>query len=252
MALPTRKLLLISRLVLLGLGLTGPRRVRSWATRLHDVLWLYPTLTRNCQWHGPVVTHFTTEKREIWLTIDDGPDPEDTPEMLELLQQHGAKATFFVIGKKVEQHRALVRRILEEGHTLGNHTFSHPAAIWWAMPRWLVRKEINLGNETLVVATGQKPRWFRSPVGMNNASIHPAASAARQRVIGWSAAGGDGCPVAPTEVTRRIMAQVKPGAIILIHEAGRSRRRNVTLARLLETLSAEGYRCVLPQDSSLR
>lgn len=252
MAFPTRTILLVGRLVLLGLGMTGPRRVRAWTTRLHDILWLYPTLTRNSQWHGPVVTHFATEKRVVWLTIDDGPDPEDTPDMLDLLREHGAKATFFVIGRKVEQQRGLVRRILAEGHTLGNHTFSHPAALWWAMPRWLVRKQINLGNETLVAATGKKPRWFRSPVGMNNASIHPVVWAAGQRVIGWSAAGGDGCPVAPTEVTRRIMAQVKPGAIILIHEAGCTRRRAVTLARLLEALSAEGYQCVLPEESSLR
>lgn len=252
MALPTRNLLLTARLALLAAGFAGPPRARAWARRAHDILWLCPTLSRNCQWHGPVATRFITESKEVWLTIDDGPDPEDTPELLALLKQHGALATFFVIGKKVEQHRALVRRILSEGHTLGNHTFSHPAASWWAMPRPLVRREIALGNEVLLAATGQKPRWFRSPVGMNNFSIHPVVRAARQRVIGWSASGGDGCPVAPSEVCRRIMTQVAPGTIILLHEAGASRRRAVTLSRVLEALAGEGYRCVLPEESMLR
>lgn len=252
MALPTRNLLLTARLLLLAAGLAGSRRSRAWAWRMHDALWLYPTLTRNCQWHGPVVTHFSTEKKEVWLTIDDGPDPEDTPEILDLLRGHEALATFFVIGKKVEQHRALVRRILSEGHSLGNHTFNHPSAGWWALPRPLVRREIALGNETLQAATGQKPRWFRSPVGMNNFSVHPAALAAGHMVIGWSASGGDGCPVAPSEVCRRIMMQVSPGAIILLHESGASRRRAVTLSRVLEALAMEGYRCVLPKESELR
>lgn len=252
MALSNRTLLLAARAALLGASFAGPPRSRKWAGRLHDILWLYPTLRRNCQWHGPVVTRFDTEAREVWLTIDDGPDPDGTPELLDLLRQHDARATFFVIGRKVEQHRALTRQILSEGHTLGNHTYSHPASGWWAFPGPLARKEITLGNETLLAATGQKPRWFRSPVGMNNSRVHPAAHAARQRVIGWSAAGGDGCPVAPSEVCRRIMAQVFPGSIVLLHEGGASRRRAVTLSRVLESLTAEGYRCVLPPESALR
>lgn len=252
MARATRNLLLAGKFLTLGLSLTGPRKLRFWSDRVYDVLWLYPTLSRNCDWHGPVATRFETAKKEVWLTIDDGPDPESTPGMLDLLKAHGAKATFFVIGRKVEQNRALVRRIVAEGHSLGNHTFSHPAPAWWILPRPLVRREIALGNETLVAASGRKPRFFRSPVGMNNSSVHPAAHAAGQRVIGWSAAGGDGCPVAPSEVTRRIMTQVQPGSIILIHEGGVSRRREATLARLLEALAEEGYRCVLPKESALR
>jgi peptidoglycan-N-acetylglucosamine deacetylase len=251
MALPTRHLVLTARIALMAVGLMSPRRLRSWTWRALELLWLYPTLTRNCQWHGPVVTRFETDRREVWLTIDDGPDPEDTPDLLDLLREHDAHATFFVIGRKVEQCRPLIRRVLEEGHSLGNHTYSHRAAFWWAMPRPLVRREITLCDETLLVASGQKPRWFRSPVGMNNASIHPAAQATGHRVIGWSAAGGDGCPAAPCEIVSRIMKEVTPGAIILIHEGGCSRRRAVTLARLLEALSAEGYRCVLPEESAL-
>jgi len=230
------------------LTLRGRSRFLSWLA--HDFLWLAPTLRRNCDWHGPVVTHFDTAKREVCLTIDDGPDPRDTPEILDLLARHQARAIFFVIGKKVERHRALCRRILADGHLLGNHTYSHPASHWWALPAPLVDREIARGNEALLTATGSRPSWFRSPVGMSNFSVPPAAQRHGLRVMGWSAAGGDGCSAAPSQIVSRIQANLHPGAILLLHESGASPRRVLTLARLLAALSADGYRCVLPPNLS--
>ncbi len=252
MAFSRRQIVLTARLAALAGIVAGRGRTRRLSWMAHDFLWLYPTLRRNCEWHGPVVTRFETDQREIWLTIDDGPDPRDTPEILDLLARHDARATFFVIGKKVDRHRDLVRRIIEEGHTLGNHTHSHPSALWWGFPGPCVRREIARGNESLAAATGTVPALFRSPVGMNNRHIHPAAHASGQRVIGWSAEGGDGCPATPTRIVNRIMSGIRPGAIALLHESGGSRHRVLTLARLLERLSAEGYRCVIPPESSLR
>jgi len=104
----------------------------------------------------------------------------------------------------------------------------------------------------LLAATGTRPRFFRSPVGMNNSSVHPAAEVEGMRVVGWSACGLDGCPSAPSQVIDRIMANVFPGAIILLHERGRSRRRAATLYRLLDRLEKEGYRCILPEEDALR
>ena len=230
--------------------LKGHARRRAWM--LHDALWLYPTLRRNSAWHGEVLTRMETSSREIWLTIDDGPDEHDTPRMLDLLAQHNAKATFFAIGRKVEQNRALCRRICAEGHEIGNHTFSHPAAVWWALPRPLVRQEIRRGQEAILAATGQLPRWFRSPVGMNTPAVHPATATENLRVVGWSADGCDGgCPAAPTQIVARIMSQIQPGRIVLLHESGGRRHRVLTLARLLEALGKADYRCVLPEADSL-
>lgn len=234
-----------------GVGaLKGRARKQAWMT--HDALWLYPTLRRNCDWHGEVLTRMKPPAREVWLTIDDGPDPQDTPLLLDLLAAHDAKATFFAIGKKVEQNRALCRRICAEGHEIGNHTFSHPAAFWWVLPRPLVSKEIQRGQEAILAATGRLPRWFRSPVGMNNPGVHPAAAAHGLRVVGWSADGCDGgCPTAPTHVVSRIMKRVEPGSIILLHESGGHRRRALALRQLLEALREAEYRCVLPEADSL-
>jgi peptidoglycan-N-acetylglucosamine deacetylase len=232
-----------------ALTLRGRARFASWL--VHDFLWLYPTLRRNCDWHGEVVTRFSTTEREVCLTIDDGPDPRDTPEMLDLLARHQARAAFFVIGEKAERHRSLCRRILAEGHRLGNHTHSHPASRWWALPGPQVHREIARGNDTIMTATGTLPLWFRPPVGMCNFSVHRATRRNGLRVIGWSATGGDGCPAAPSQIVTRIHSGLQPGAIILLHESGSSPRRVLTLARLLETLTEDGYRCVLPPESSL-
>lgn len=230
--------------------MTARGRSRFLWRLAHDFLWLYPTLRRNCPWHGPVVTRFRTTRREVCLTIDDGPDPHDTPDLLDLLARHQARALFFSIGKKTDRHRALSRRILAEGHLLGNHTHSHPASHWWALPAPCIDREIRRANEALLAATGIRPAWFRPPVGMANFSVHPAVHRQGLRVMGWSAAGGDGCPAAPSQIVQRLRAHLRPGAILLLHESGPSRRRAVTLARLLESLAEEGYRCVLPDDSA--
>jgi peptidoglycan-N-acetylglucosamine deacetylase len=248
----TRHLVLAGRLaaILGALAMRGRARAISWVA--HDFLWLYPTLRRNCAWHGEVVTRFETAERAVWLTIDDGPDEMDTPEILDMLAKHDAKATFFAVGKKVEANPSLCRRILSEGHTLENHTYSHPAGFWWAMPRPFVRREIERGSESIRSATGQAPRYFRSPVGMNNLSVHPVAAQLGLRVMGWSADGSDGCPAAPTAIATRIMRALYPGAIILVHESGGSRHRVLTMSRVLDKLDEAGYRTLIPPENSLR
>ena len=244
-----RSYLTAGRLLALAGALTCRGRGRSLAWTAHDALWLYPTLRRNCQWHGPVTTEFTAGNKEVWLTIDDGPDPRDTPEMLDLLALHQAKATFFVVGKKVEANRSLCRRILQEGHSLGNHTQNHRATAWWMLPGPVIRSEMRTCSEAILAATGTRPQLFRSPVGMTNAAVHPEAARQGMKVFGWSADGRDGCPAAPFQIVQRIRAGLQPGAIILLHEGGPSRRRALTLARLLEALSADGYQCVIPNES---
>lgn len=97
---------------------------------LSHALLLYPTLRPNLQWLGPVVTRFETPRRELWLTVDDGPT-EDTREVLDLFDRHGVKATFFVKGTLAEQHPEHVREILARGHSLANHTQTHPAGSFW-------------------------------------------------------------------------------------------------------------------------
>jgi len=243
--LTTRFAALLGRIVLRGGG--------RWAAgALHDFCWLYPTLTRNSTWHGPVITEFETDKREVWLTIDDGPHPIHTPAMLDLLRQHDAKATFFVIGRQVDRHRDLVRRMVEEGHEVANHSYSHPISTWWALPRSMVAREMERGEHAIRVACGQSPRFFRAPVGMVSSAVHPVAQALGLTVVGWSVSAADGCCVVPSRVAARVMENVAPGSIILMHEGGASRHRPLALRHILEGLTEQGYRCVIPSVDVLK
>ena len=218
---------------------------------VHAVL-LYGTLRPNNPFFGPVLTAIPAPRGdEVWLTIDDGPDPHDTPRLLDLLDAADARATFFVRGDQARTHPELVREILRRGHGLGNHTDTHPQATFWCLgPRRLAR-EISGCQATLQSLTGAAPRLFRAPVGMVNPFVHPAARACGLRLIGWSARGFDGVSgVTPAEVVRRILVDLRPGGIALLHEGRRGPNGEAVnvqaLHLLLDELHARRWRAVLP------
>ncbi|MDX2080826.1 MAG: polysaccharide deacetylase family protein [Terrimicrobiaceae bacterium] len=251
MPLTKRRRLFAARTVALGAAILLRGRARAFAWTVHEILRIGPTLVRNGDWYGPVATGFETQEREVWLTIDDGPEPSQTPGVLEQLERHGARASFFVVGRKVDWARALARRIVEAGHSLENHTYNHFAGAFWAAPPCAVRSEIVRCSHAIRVATGRDARWFRSPAGLTNSSVHPIAARSWLRIAGWSASGGDGLPGRePAEVAERLMARVRPGAILLLHE-GRGREPVAVLEHLLPRLAESGYRCVLPGPATV-
>ena len=211
---------------------------------------LVPTLLRNSGWFGSVITSFPTSEPEVWLTIDDGPHPENTPEMLDVLGSHQAKATFFGIGERILKWPHLARAITEAGHHLQNHTFSHPAASFWAALPARAREEISLCSDAILETTGISSLQFRAPAGIANPFVHASMESAGLRMIGWSASGLDGIPHRPERVVQKILRDVRPGAIILLHEgtlAGLSPgTRARTLEAVLRGLKTQGYRAILP------
>jgi peptidoglycan/xylan/chitin deacetylase (PgdA/CDA1 family) len=154
----------------------------------------------------------------ILITIDDGPDPRDTPVLLDLLDAFQAKAVFFVIGEKVRAHPELAREIVRRGHELGNHTLSHPAATFWCAGPKCTRREIEGGSRAIEEATGVKPRWFRAPVGHRNLFTHPIAGELGMEVVAWRRRGFDAVERDVEKVLRRILP-VTPGDIVLVHES---------------------------------
>ena len=134
---------------------------------LSHLLILFPTLVANCQWWGPVITHFETTRREVWLTIDDGPDPVQTPHMLEILRRFKAKATFFVIGERTAKFPAELDAIRAAGHEIANHTATHPSATFWCLSPSRIAAEIDRCHVA--------KRYFRAPAGMKNFFVHPRA-----------------------------------------------------------------------------
>jgi peptidoglycan/xylan/chitin deacetylase (PgdA/CDA1 family) len=217
---------------------------------------VYPAIRANCRWFGPVTTHFRTTSKTVWLTIDDGPHPQDTPELLKLLKKHNARATFFVIGQRVKQYPELARQILREGHTLANHSQTHPALLFWCRLETQLKREIDDCAETLRQATGEAPRWFRAPAGMANLFVHFLMRDRGMKLIGWSARGFDGLMHDIDGMADRICKAIKPGAIVLLHEGRRDRQGraiNVMLAdTILNRLQAEGYGFTVPDEADFR
>lgn len=212
--------------------------------------WLYATLMPRCQWWGPQ----TRETREgaVWLTIDDGPDPEDTPRLLDLLDAAGAKATFFVIGDKVRRHPELARAVAGRGHQLGNHTMTHPSGSFWAYPRRAVEREVAGCQEAVREATGVEPAWFRAPAGLRNHAVHPVLAARGLRLAGWSARGFDGVSTDADRIIARLRPGVRSGAVVLLHEDRRARDGSrpacEVLRSVLSLLAARGLQAVPPLD----
>jgi peptidoglycan/xylan/chitin deacetylase (PgdA/CDA1 family) len=198
------------------------------------------------------VTAFATDRREVWLTIDDGPDPATTPRVLELLEAHGARATFFVVGEQVARHPELARQIVARGHTIGNHTHSHPAADFWLASPGRTASEIDRCVGALLVADVPFERYFRPPVGIRNPFLDAQLAARGMRLVLWSARGLDGSGRSPQASLRRIARRIRPGGILVSHEAGsRPAKRLRFVEILLDHLASEGYACVLPPRGAL-
>jgi peptidoglycan/xylan/chitin deacetylase (PgdA/CDA1 family) len=215
--------------------------------------WLFMQFMRpRSQAFGPAVTRFATQRREVWLTIDDGPDPGSTPAVLDLLRRHGARATFFLVGERVRSHPELARRIAAQGHGIGNHSQSHPSwSFWCALPR-RTAGEIDGCVAALLLADAPFQRLFRPPVGVRNPFLEPQLAARATRMVLWSARGFDGGRRRPAAALRAIARHISPGAILLAHEGGcGAARRLEFLSLLLEGLGRDGYSCVIPEDRDL-
>jgi peptidoglycan/xylan/chitin deacetylase (PgdA/CDA1 family) len=157
--------------------------------------------------------------RGVVLTFDDGPDPKHTRAVLDALDRAGAKATFFVIGAKVEAHGDVVREIVERGHRVGVHGYAHDRLFSLRGPR-RVRADLERAIAALEKATGVRPTLFRPPIGHTNPTIARIAEQLDLTTIGWSVRARDGLAgTKPAEVVGRVRRGLEDGAIVLLHDA---------------------------------
>lgn len=216
------------------------------------MLYLWPTLVARSQWWGPVYCGFATEEKEVWLTIDDGPHPEDTPLVLDLLDQHDARATFFVKGQSAERYPGLIREILRRGHQVSNHSWSHPSASFWCLPPDRIRDEIDKAGQTIEELGAASP-FFRAPVGMKNSFVHPALEERNLALLGWSVRSFDSVATDPCKVAIRVRSRARPGSIVLLHEGdlASGRRGSEMLGPVLEQLAEAGFSFTIPTQDRL-
>lgn len=180
---------------------------------------------------------------EVGLTLDDGPDPEITPQVLNLLDQYGAKASFFCIAGKVAAYPELAREIIRRGHSVENHTYSHPHAFALYGPSALLR-EINAAQTTIHAVTGVAPVFFRAPMGFRNPFLAPMVERAGLRYTTWTRRGYDTFAKYPELVLKRLLGGLAAGDILLLHDGRSTQLRNNStiilevLPRLLEHLQS--------------
>jgi peptidoglycan/xylan/chitin deacetylase (PgdA/CDA1 family) len=153
----------------------------------------------------------------IALTFDDGPDPVDTPRLLDLLREKNVKATFFVVGQRAAQHPEIVRRAWEEGHLIANHTWSHQPLFCFLTP-WRLRSEIERSAECITRICGARPRYFRSPVALRHPLLRSALQKAGMEFISWRVRSYDTVIRNPNVLAHRILSQVANRDIILMHD----------------------------------
>lgn len=197
--------------------------------------------------------------RELCLTFDDGPDPRATPAVLDLLDGHGARASFFCVGERVERHAGLVREIVARGHKVENHTWSHRNGFAFHLIRGL-EEEIGRAQDVIGAVTGRRPQYFRPPAGMRNPLLESVLARTGLLLVNWSRRGFDAVVRDPGFVVRRLASGAEPGAVLLLHDGrldGRGPDGGLPKARLpvldvlpllLDLFDRRGLRCISLPD----
>lgn len=176
---------------------------------------------------------------KIMLTFDDGPHPENTPKILNVLKEEQVKAMFFLIGERAEQHPDLVRRIIDEGHLIGGHSYHHKNNFGF-LGEERVTKEIMKAQAMLSEIAEEQIRWFRPPFGVTNPNIAKAVTKHQLKVVGWNARPFDTAVKDVSTLVRKVVRIVRPGAIILLHD--RLPQTAEALPEIIETARNKGYK----------
>lgn len=197
----------------------------------------------------PTITHGPRQGQRVALSFDDGPDPEVTPAVLDVLAEFGVHATFFVIGKSLAAHPEIGRRMAAEGHVIGNHSWQHSRWQNFYSAGWH-GKEMERGEQAIAAVTGPgAPALYRPPVGLKSGELAYAAWRRGLTVVAWSLHSRDTRLKDPESIARRVLERIRGGDIVLLHDGhdlpGRKRPMCAAALRLiLQGLKDKGLECV--------
>jgi peptidoglycan/xylan/chitin deacetylase (PgdA/CDA1 family) len=222
----------------------APALVGSWAV-LHG-LFFWSLMRSGGNLYAPNIRRGHGDAAA--LTFDDGPRGDETRALLDLLAAEEIRATFFVVGRRAREDPEVIRRMIREGHTIGNHTQSHPAG-WAAAGRRRVFEEVGGAQETIAGLSGEAPEWFRPPMGHKNVYLREALERHGLRQVTWSTRSWDTVVRRPAAVAGRVLRRAAPGEIILLHEGLKEARVGRAMAidlapRLIAGLRSRGLRPV--------
>lgn len=183
----------------------------------------------------------TTNEKVVALTFDDGPDEIHTAKIADILAKEQVKATFFIIGSKAGKNEKLLSHIIAEGHTLGNHSYSH-AFFFDLFGRKKMERDLQKTDETIMALTGENTVLFRPPYGVTNPVLAKVVKKLGYKTIGWSIKSLDTVLKDEDKIIERIKDRLHPGAVILMHDD-----REITakvLEKVILMIKAEGYQFV--------
>lgn len=212
----------------------------------------YQSMAPTGQWFGKTFTGLPRGSRQIALTYDDGPNAPHTLRLLEILAKHGVQATFFLIGRYVHQHPQIAREIIQAGHAVGNHTFTHPLLTFKSETE--IRRQLTHCRAALENAIGQHSNLFRPPFGGRRPAVLRVARELGLEPIMWSVTGYDWNAPPAAAIERHVTKQIRGGDVILLHDGGHKQmgadRSQTVIAtdHLLTSYKSAGYEFVtVPQ-----
>jgi polysaccharide deacetylase family sporulation protein PdaB len=187
---------------------------------------------------APAIRQVPTSQKIVALTFDDGPARITTPEILSILKEKNIKATFFVVGEQVKRFPSLVSQEIEEGHEVGNHTYSHPQLTRLNVS--LINKELE-DTEQEIIKFAPKPTLFRPPGGAYNKNILTLAREKGYTIILWSIDTYDWRNPPIGKIVDRVVDNIKPGSIILLHDGRQPSPTPEALTFIIDSLTSRGY-----------
>ena len=180
------------------------------------------------------------------LTFDDGPDPRYTPDVLRTLKAHNVRAMFFVCGEMAADHKDMLRRMADEGHVVGNHTWSHP--LLTRLTRSQIRSQMERTSDVIAEGYGERPGWFRAPYGAWNRAAFQIGAELGMEPLAWTVDTLDWMSPGADAIESRVIRGAAPGVVVLAHDAGGNRTQSVTALReYLPRLLDSGYRITVPR-----
>ncbi|MFC8714518.1 polysaccharide deacetylase family protein [Streptomyces sp. NPDC057197] len=194
---------------------------------------------------APILS-FSGRGNTMLLTFDDGPNPEYTPQVLDTLAKYDIRATFMVCGEMADWNRDLLARMADEGHVVGNHTWTHP--LLTQLSRSEIRDEIESTSDVIEKAYGERPLWFRAPYGAWNRTVFRLNAELGMEPLAWTVDSLDWTTPGTKAIVRRVERGAAPGVVVLSHDAGGDRSQTVRALRTyLPKLLDEGYHFTVPR-----
>ncbi|MFJ3670145.1 polysaccharide deacetylase family protein [Streptomyces sp. NPDC090106] len=188
----------------------------------------------------------TGRGRTMVLTFDDGPDPRYTPDILDTLAEYDVRAMFFVCGEMAVDNKELLARMSDEGHVVGNHTWSHP--LLTRLSRGRMRSEMERTCDVIEEAYGERPAWFRAPYGAWNRTAFQLGADLGMEPLAWTVDTLDWTTPGTRTITGRVENGAAPGVVVLSHDAGGDRSQSVrALRQYLPQLLDAGYHITVPR-----